>query len=323
MGILTLPIASGMSKLWKPLSTDLFVHLLLVIMASYFLEWRIRKYPTKVLASLYATILALLSAVALFLLADMFLSSFLISNENYLDQIQDSRIIRFILAWLCLGWVAHITVLRKHQDENQKDTALHQHAVASLREAELFKLRQQLQPHFLYNSLNSINALIQLDPENAQEMVGKLSDFLRLSVKRDTKEMISVKDELDYIETYLAIESIRFGNRLQIQINKEGEEWQSAYIPAFILQPILENAIKFGLYGNTGTVTIKIDISLQENVLNINIQNPFDAATQSLPGTGFGLEGISRRLTILYGRADLLDVKKQQNIFSTTVKIPQ
>ncbi|MCC6186879.1 MAG: histidine kinase, partial [Chitinophagaceae bacterium] len=192
-----------------------------------------------------------------------------------------------------------------------------------LKEAELFRLRQQLQPHFLYNSLNSINALIQLDPENAQEMVGRLSDFLRLSVKRDIAELILSKDELNYIETYLAIESVRFGSRLKIDIKKVGSDWEKAKIPAFILQPIIENAIKFGLYGNTGAVTIKIGIDMHNTILQIHIENPFDATTQPPRGTGFGLEGVARRLTLLYARADLLETKKIENIFSTIIKIPQ
>jgi LytS/YehU family sensor histidine kinase len=275
------------------------------------------------LAIAHANILALLCALFLFLIADMFLTSIIISDKEYLDLVDDTEFIRFILTWLCLGWLANFTVLRKQQEESYHETELHQHAVVSLREAELFRLRQQLQPHFLYNSLNSINALIQLDPESAQEMVGRLSDFLRLSIKRDVKELISIQDELDYIESYLAIESVRFGNRLKIEINKIGTQWVQCRIPAFILQPIIENAIKFGLYGNTGTVNIKILIELRDKLLHIIIENPFDKSTQPPRGTGFGLEGISRRLTLLFGRTDLLEIKKINNIFSTTVKIPQ
>jgi sensor histidine kinase YesM len=322
-GIATLPFGLGMDTSWKSLVTDCGLHLILAVMASSFLGWRINKYPTKVLASAHATLLSLLSAVLLFVVADVFLCTLIFNDKVYLSHIDDTESMRFILTWMCLGWVAHITVLRKHQSDNQKEIEMHQHAVISLREAELFRLRQQLQPHFLYNSLNSINALIEIDAEKAQEMVGKLSDFLRLSVKRDVEESIGIEDELNYIETYLAIESVRFGSRLKIEINKIGEHLPKAKIPAFILQPILENAIKFGLYGNTGEVIIKIDISLKDHLLYIVIENPFDVSTQAPRGTGFGLEGISRRLTILFGRADLLEIKKTNNIFSSLVKIPQ
>lgn len=322
-GIATLPFSTGIEIPWASLMIDIGIHLVMVSAASLILEWRIRKYPTKVLATAHASLLAFLNAALLFVIADLFLCTLIFNDKIYLKHVDDTESMRFIMSWLCLGWVAHITVLRKHQADNKKDLELHQHAVISLREAELFRLRQQLQPHFLYNSLNSINALIQLDSEKAQEMVGRLSDFLRLSVRRDVEEHISIKDELDYIESYLAIESVRFGNRLKIEINKSGDDWEQAKIPAFILQPILENAIKFGLYGNTGEVTIKINLHLGDRMLYINIENPFDASAQPPRGTGFGLEGISRRLNILFARADLIEVKKTDNIFSTIVKIPQ
>lgn len=322
-GIATLPFASGVPFPWQSIAIDIGIHLVLVAVASLVLEWRIRRYPTKVLATAHATLLAFICAILLFLTADLFLCTFIFNDKTYLAHIDDTESMRFIMSWLCLGWVAHITVLRKHQDDAQKDLQLHQQAVISLREAELFRLRQQLQPHFLYNSLNSINALIQLDAEKAQEMVGRLSDFLRLSVRRDTQEQISVLDELAYIESYLSIESVRFGNRLKIEISKSGDDWEKATIPAFILQPILENAIKFGLYGNTGQVTIRIDLVLSEHMLYITIENPFDTGSQAPHGTGFGLEGIARRLAIIYARTDLLELKKNGTIFSTMVKIPQ
>ena len=116
---------------------------------------------------------------------------------------------------------------------------------------------------------------------------------------------------------------MRFGNRLKIEIDKTGDDLTKAKIPAFILQPNLESAIKFGLYGNTGEVTIKIDITLKDQLLHIIIENPFDISTQPPRGTGFGLEGISRRLTILFARAYLLEIKKTNNMFSSIVKIPQ
>lgn len=322
-GIATLPFGSGIDTTWKSLLIDCSIHLVLVVLASSFLEWRIKKYPTKVLATAHATLLAFLNSIIIFVIADLFLCTLIFNDKIYLAHIDDTESMRYILSWMCLGWVAHITVLRKHQDDNQKEIELHQHAVISLREAELFRLRQQLQPHFLYNSLNSINALIQLDSEKAQEMVGKLSDFLRLSVKRDVEESINIQEELNYIESYLAIESVRFGNRLNIDIQKNGKDWELAKIPAFILQPIIENAIKFGLYGNVGQVCIKINLELRDKILHINIENPFDPTAQPPRGTGFGLDGISRRLSILFARGDLLEIKKNENIFSTNVKIPQ
>ena len=210
---------------------------------------------------------------------------------------------------------------------NKNITALNnrfqQHADAAelLKEAELFKLRQQLQPHFLYNSLNSINALVMISPERAQDMIGKLSDFLRGSVKREAEDTILISEELVYIESYLAIESVRFGDRLQVIFEKDFNE--KATIPPFLFQPILENAIKFGLYGRTGEVKINISIREIGQMAIFKVSNPYDPDSQPPRGTGFGLQGIARRLYLLYARADLLETEKNDNEFVTTLKIPQ
>lgn len=158
-------------------------------------------------------------------------------------------------------------------------------------------------------------------PDRAQEMIGKLSDFLRSSVQRESEDNLPVKDELTYIQSYLAIESVRFGDRLQVDINNNSKE--DAILPPFLLQPILENAIKFGLYGKTGAVNIKIDISSEANMLFITITNPYDNNMRPPKGTGFGLEGIRRRLYLLYARTDLLETQTDEFTFTTILKIPQ
>ena len=152
-------------------------------------------------------------------------------------------------------------------------------------------------------------------------MIGKLSDFLRSSVKRESEDTLPVSEELEYIQSYLAIESVRFGDRLRVRIEKEYTD--DAVIPPFLLQPIIENAIKFGLYGSTGVVTITVHIVLEGSMLMITITNPYDADTQPPRGTGFGLEGVQRRLYLLYARADLLETKKDGKYFTTILKIPQ
>jgi len=158
-------------------------------------------------------------------------------------------------------------------------------------------------------------------PDKAQEMIGKLSDFLRSSVKREAEDTLPVAEELVYMQSYLDIESVRFGDRLQVHFEKEYTD--DATIPPFLLQPILENAIKFGLYGKTGEVCIVVHFVLEGSFLVITITNPYDANTQPPKGTGFGLEGIRRRLYLLYARADLLETTKDGQYFTTILKIPQ
>jgi len=282
----------------------------------------IRAYPTSAGIFLYALFIALLSGIATAVTEWEILKWWLgTTNEAYFVWLKQTMPIRFLIVWVFNSWMATNAALRKNLAA--LDIRFQQQTDASvlLKEAELFKLRQQLQPHFLYNSLNSISALIMIAPDRAQEMIGKLSDFLRSSVKREAEDTLPIDEELLYIESYLAIESVRFGNRLQVHFEKEYTD--DAKIPPFLLQPILENAIKFGLYGKTGAVSIIIYIVLEDGMLTLTITNPYDADTQPPKGTGFGLEGIRRRLYLLYARTDLLETEKDETTFTTTLKIPQ
>ena len=187
----------------------------------------------------------------------------------------------------------------------------------------MFKLRQQLQPHFLFNSLNSINALIGLKPQEARVMVQQLSDFLRGTLKKEENSWVSLEEELQHLQLYLEIEKVRFGHRLSTKIKDDGN-CKKCLLPAMLLQPIVENAIKFGLYDTIEDITISIETKLEENNLIITVKNPFDLET-NLPrqGTGFGLSSVQRRLYLLFARNDLLQTSTNENLFITTIKIPQ
>ncbi len=281
----------------------------------------IRAYPTTAMIFPYAILIALFMSMLTTLGTWEILKWWVIKNEEYKAWVKHTLPVRLFFIFLMHTWMATNSALRKNistldtRFQNQTDASV------LLKEAELFKLRQQLQPHFLYNSLNSISALIMIAPDKAQEMIGKLSDFLRSSVQRESEDNLPVKDELTYIQSYLAIESVRFGDRLQVRINNNSRE--GAVLPPFLLQPILENAIKFGLYGKTGVVGIDIDILSDNNMLVITIINPYDNNMRPPKGTGFGLEGIRRRLYLLYARTDLLEIKNDEQTFTTILKIPQ
>ncbi len=282
----------------------------------------IRAYPTTAAIYPYALFMALVMSLATSIAEIQMLKWwFVTDNEEYKTWLAHTLPIRFLIIWIMNSWIATNSALRKNITALDSRFQMQTDASVLLKEAELFKLRQQLQPHFLYNSLNSISALIMISPDRAQEMIGKLSDFLRSSVQRESEDTLPVSEELVYIESYLAIESVRFGDRLQVHIDLEDAD--KATIPPFLLQPILENAIKFGLYGRTGTVEIIIHIALEGPVLTITVNNPYDANAQPPKGTGFGLEGIQRRLYLLYARTDLLETKKDGQYFTTILKIPQ
>jgi two-component system LytT family sensor kinase len=187
----------------------------------------------------------------------------------------------------------------------------------------LYNLRQQLQPHFLFNSLNSINALIGFKPDEARKMIHQLSDFLRGTLKKDDQLLVPLKDELQHLNLYLEIEKVRFGHRLQTEISCDAN-CNESLLPSLLLQPLVENAIKFGLYDTTGDVTVSIRAEIEEQYLIIMIQNPYDPKTsRPRKGTGFGLSGVQRRLYLIFARNDLMETHANDNIFTTIIKVPQ
>ncbi len=193
----------------------------------------------------------------------------------------------------------------------------------AVRDAELNNLRQQLQPHFLFNSLNSISALAGSQPEQARKMIQQLSDFLRGTLKKDEQQFSTLAHEIEHLSLYLEIEKVRFSHRLKTEIICD-EKCKEMKLPSLLLQPIVENAIKFGLYDSIGDVIISIHAYCKDNYLFIEVQNPFDATTSTAQkGTGFGLSSVQRRLFLLFSRNDLLITKAEGNLFSTTIKIPQ
>ncbi len=302
--------------------TDAVTSTAMIALAVWPMLLILNTYPTRVGIVLYALAVATLFSFVACFGTILFLKWFEGRDQLYYREWVDATaIIRYIYFWVAGGWVATVVALDKKARDIQKKFAEQADAAALLREAELYKLRQQLQPHFLYNSLNSISALTMIEPAKAQEMIGKLSDFLRSSVKKEAQDVIPIEEELQYIESYLTIESIRFGDRLTVQF--ENNFNKGATIPPFLLQPLLENAIKFGLYGKTGNVIISVSILSADGMLVITVINPFDADGQQPRGTGFGLKGLKRRLYLLYARTDLLETHKEKNLFTTVLKIPQ
>lgn len=244
-------------------------------------------------------------------------------DEVYITILRQSSFIRYAVAFLMVGCMAMMSLLWYTQQEQKEADARKTEAEKMAKDAELYKLRQQLQPHFLFNSLNSISALTGSQPEKARHMIQQLSDFFRGTLKKDELVWITLKEELEYLQLYLNIEKVRFGYRLNTVVVHDEDVLQMK-LPTMLLQPVVENAIKFGLYDTTGEVTITITAKNVNGFLEVTVQNPFDAETsQPLQGSGFGLVSIRRRLFLLFARHDLLTTATENNYFITTVTIPQ
>jgi sensor histidine kinase YesM len=230
---------------------------------------------------------------------------------------------RLVIAFLVMFAAAQYSVLQKIREEKEEHLKRKADAEKLARDAELFRLQQQLQPHFLFNSLNSISALVGSQPAQARSMIQQLSEFLRGTLRRNEQELVPLSDELTQLERYLQIEKVRFGHRLETSV-QQSEDCKDAKLPAMILQPLMENAIKYGLYDTTGDVMILLETSCANRQLVIRVHNPYDPdSAPASKGAGFGLASVQRRLYLLYGRNDLLTTSAENKQFVTTLTIPQ
>ena len=297
---------------------------LLIAMAGYITFTSLRYYQPSYKNALYllawSVTLAILSTIA-----HRFMMRWNIfpHEAEYEQFLYASRMIRGILMWFMISLIGVISWVWFFLQEQRAGEKREQDTMKLAREAELASLRQQLQPHFLFNSLNSISALAGSRPDEARKMIQQLSDFLRGTIKKDDQQLVTLKEELKHLQLYLDIEKVRFGHRLRTVIDKK-DEAINLMLPSLLLQPLVENAIKFGLYDTIGEITIRILAHKQDSQLVIRVENPFDPQTaQPKSGTGFGLNSVQRRLYLLYARNDLLTTQQADTTFITEVKIPQ
>jgi LytS/YehU family sensor histidine kinase len=192
-----------------------------------------------------------------------------------------------------------------------------------IKDGELNLLKSQINPHFLFNSLNSVNSLIIGKPEQAQEMLVALSDYLRCTVLSTKQTISGLQEEIENIERYLSIEKLRFGNKLNYKFDIDPECFQLK-IPSMLLQPLFENAIKHGVYETTYAVFIFSKVHKDADYLHIEIINDFDPDGLSRrKGSGIGLKNVLERLKLSYSdNKASLQTKIENGKFMVTVKIP-
>jgi two-component system LytT family sensor kinase len=315
-------IIAGFGFEWFTALTDSGVSAILLAAACWLINNNLRYYqPGK---GSYLNILIWCGALAAACTAGCrYILPFINTGAVYANFMTQSLVIRFFTNFLAIGWMAMISMIWYAQLDQKENEKRKSEAEKLARDAELYNLRQQLQPHFLFNSLNSINALIGFKPDEARRMIHQLSDFLRGTLKKDDQQQVSLSEELTHLNLYLEIEKVRFGHRLKTEISCDAQ-CSECVMPAMLLQPLVENAIKFGLYDTTEEVVVSIRAELEDNYLELIVQNPYDPKTsRPRQGTGFGLSGVQRRLYLLFARNDLMETHANDNIFTTIIKIPQ
>lgn len=320
-GILHASVLNWYGFSWEVSTWDSVISNLLLLGASLLVTITLQFYIPQKNKYGYILCLCFVLAILWFLLSRTLLTIVLKEASDYDSFFSHSVPVRSAFAFLIIGCMALISVLWYTIQDQREIEQRKTEAEKLSKEAELYKLRQQLQPHFLFNSLNSINALISSQPQKARSMIQQLSDFLRGTLKKEEHQWTSLEDELQHLHLYLEIEKVRFGHRLSTEISNKAD---GTKLPAMLLQPVVENAIKFGLYDTTGDIIISIEAKKDDGHLIVQVKNPFDPETASpRKGTGFGLNSVQRRLYLLFARNDLLQTESKNHLFITTIKIPQ
>jgi sensor histidine kinase YesM len=238
---------------------------------------------------------------------------------NFLNVSLPNKMFIGIVFYVLIGMAYYLYIYNKSIEEKAKvESRLRE----VLKETELNMLKAQINPHFLFNSLNSISSLTITNPEKAREMVIKLSDFLRYSVSSNTNSITTLENELSNIRRYLEIEKVRFGEKLQFGFQLQGE-CLKCKVPSMLLQPLFENAIKHGVYESTEQVSIDMDCECRDEFLEIVIVNDFDPAARPRKGSGIGLNNIRERLKLLYKNDKLLKTEIKGTRFTASLSIPK
>jgi len=234
-------------------------------------------------------------------------------------------IVRELTVLFVLGFVLYAQSIVSHylvlafEAKRVTERRLLESSVAA-REAELRALRAQLHPHFLFNSLNSISALVGSDAEAARRMCELLGDFLRTSLDLGARPLVPLREELALAERYLAIEQVRFGSRLAVE-RRADPEVESCLVPPLLVQPLVENAVKHGVAGRLEGGTVRIQARRRGAQLEIAVENPFDPDTAPRAGAGLGLDNVRRRIETLDPGSAAMDVSRADGVFRVTLRL--
>lgn len=226
------------------------------------------------------------------------------------------------LYWVLVG-VAHAMGARTELRERERQAA---QLAAHLTQAQLAGLRTQLQPHFLFNTLNSIAALIPQDAKLATEMIMNLSDLLRMTLREPQRGEIQLREELALLQHYVDIQRLRFGERLAFHV-EAGEEALRSPVPPLLLQPLVENAIRHGVEASDQTEHVTVRGCLERDELVLEVANTCNAAPdESRPptqSTGLGLANTQARLQVQFGdRQHFQAGPMADGGFRVTMRIP-
>lgn len=244
----------------------------------------------------------------------------LINSPSYSNFFYSTIAWRFFIGLLFYFLITSFYYLIIYYNSLQEKTLKEAELKNLVTEAELKSLKFQINPHFIFNSLNSMSALTTIEPDRARSMILKLADFLRYTLANNGKDKNKLEEELKNIKLYLEIEKIRFEDKFDYFEEIEPEAL-NIKVPNMILQPLFENAIKHAVYDSLEKITIVLKCNIIGRFLVISMENNFENG-YSRKGTGIGLQNIMSRLELIYGEKNLLNIKKEGDKFRVILYIP-
>lgn len=212
-----------------------------------------------------------------------------------------------VAVYFALLGVAHAVTFFLEARERETQAA---RLSAQLAEARLGALRMQLRPHFLFNTLNAVNVIVRdRDPATASRVLEQLVEMLRRVMRSDRLQEVSLADELEFVRNYLAIEQVRFSDRLRPALEVE-PALEGAAVPEFILQPLVENAVRHGLAGHLGAVSLRISARREDDTLMLTVSDDGPGPRRTAESaSGVGLANTRERLATLYGERATLELE--------------
>ncbi|MBN1131805.1 MAG: histidine kinase [Bacteroidales bacterium] len=290
------------------------------------LAWYPTRYipfqPQNPVYSLTAHVVAGMVVIFLWLLTSVGLMTLIFAKfTEYQEFLSGSilwRTVTGIMLYLVLVLVYYlITYAESLRERAQQEERLR----LLIRDSELNILKAQINPHFLFNSLNSIASLTMSNPDEAREMIIKLSEFLRYSLKHREHEYVSLEEEVERMKDYLAIEKTRFGEKLRYRFRMD-KECRNVKVPTMILQPLFENAIRHGVYESIEPVDIDFQCIPEGEMMKITLQNNYDPEIPPRKGTGVGLQNVKQRMELSYEGRGTVRWKSENALFSVTLYVP-
>jgi two-component system LytT family sensor kinase len=222
---------------------------------------------------------------------------------EYLLSLAANLHLEVITYWGIVGIQHAARILRERRDRDVREAR----TAAQLAEARLAALSMQLQPHFLFNTLNAVSALVHEDPEAADRMLARLGELLRLTLETSGRTEVPLREELALLSRYFAIEEVRFADRLTVRVDASPETLD-ALVPNLLLQPLAENAIRHGIARNEGPGEVVVTARAGRGTLGITVFNDGPPLSGAARADGIGLTNTRARLAHLYGDAARLEL---------------